>query len=124
MEPLPVDPPPDVSIPSTSKIDAGPLTVNLPPEKVLPTKLEEKSQTKKANMPEKMSHAPTKKLSIKHTIKNLVQLSLPTDTPVVQPSLPEPKPVGTYFDALKVKSEIITNEGHMYTIDVQSDSAI
>lgn len=92
---------------------------------MLPTKLEEKSQIKKANMPEKMSHAPTKKLSIKHNIKNLVQLSLPTlptDTPVAQPSLPEPKPVGTYFNALKVKSEITTNEGHMYTIDVQSDS--
>lgn len=125
MAPPPVDPPPDVSTPSTPKIDVGPLTVNLPPEKVLPIKLEEKLQTKKADMPEKKPHAPTKKLSIKHTIKNLAQLSLPTlptDTPVVQPSLPEPKPVGTYFDALKIKSEITTNEGHMYTIDVQSDS--
>lgn len=91
---------------------------------MLPPKIEEKPIPKEKPLPEKKPTLP-KKLSIKHTIKNLSQLSLPTlptDIPIVQPTLPEPKPVGTYFDALKVKSEITTNEGHIFTIDVQSDS--
>lgn len=117
MAPPPSDTLPDASVPSTSTIDLEPLKVNLPQEKVSHKKLDEKLKDETANESTKKKTASTKKLSIKHTIKNLAQLSLPTlptDTPVVQPSQPEPKPVGTYFDYLKIKSEIATNEGHVH----------
>lgn len=80
----------------------------------------------KVNKPsDKFKKNEKPKLTIKHTIQNLAQLHIPTapsDQPSVVPKLPEPKPIGTYFESLKVKSELSTNVGITATIDVQPDS--
>lgn len=127
-------PPPDNPATSSSKeptVDK--MIVTLPPESIpVPEKPPAISATKptteakstKVEQPSKPNPAPPKKPSIKYTITNLLQTNSPsTDAkfPHSTPAPPEPKPVGTYFNNIKLKSKLETNKGSFHTIDVQSD---
>lgn len=127
-------PPPDNPVASSSKEPpADKMIVTLPPESIpVPDKPQPISVTKptvepksaKVEPPSKPKPAPPKKPSIKYTITNLLQTNSPsTDAKIPQsaPTPPEPKPVGTYFNNIKLKSKLETNKGSFHTIDVQSD---
>lgn len=76
-------------------------------------------QVSKRSKPSTIKKAPlqtsgTRKPTIKYTFDNLRSLSQPstsTDTFQAPPAPTESKPVGTYFDALKVKTKLTTDKG-------------
>lgn len=130
------------SLPSTSTVDTSSSDKPTLPDKLLPDTEKSTEQSKETEIKDATSKSSTKKidkpnfkkkpskgknadLKIKHTIQNLAQLNvfeLPTTEPEVAPKAKEPIPVGIYFDSLKVKTEISTNVGSKFTIDVQSDT--
>lgn len=122
------DPPDDPSVPNDTTMVTTPNAETLPvpdkPEHLKQDVSKEKHDTKKKSKANSKPPAASRKPSIKYSITNLLQTSsAPHDLTVPQavPPPPEPKPVGVYFNNIKIKSRIEVNKGSFHTIDVQSD---
>lgn len=120
--------------PSGSKEpSADKMIATLPPESIPvpdkpPTisaaKPQIEAKSTKTDQPSKPKPPPFKKTSIKYTVTNLLQTNSPSTDAKIQhatPAPPEPKPVGTYFNNIKLKSKLETKKGSFHTIDIQSD---